>query len=122
MSMSEFPSLAAVLAEHYSSASKWCSHGRQLCRCGFDLCRPTQMNQSDHQAAVWRETCTITTVEQLAALPPETVIKTEGGSVACRHYDGVHGVVFGDDRPFAWTTSLASELPALLIWHPGWSL
>lgn len=67
----------------------------------------------EHQAATQ-----ITTAEQLAALPPESIIKTHGGTVACRHYDGVHGVVFGDDRPLAWPSALVSELPAVVLWHP----
>lgn len=94
----------------------------------FEVLRRTDPNHptygtpefADHQAAAWREACTVRTVEQLDALPPETVIKTEGGSIACRHYSGI-GVVFGDERPFPWTSSLATELPGVLLWHPDWS-
>ncbi|GJJ22311.1 hypothetical protein [Mycolicibacterium mageritense] len=59
----------------------------------------------------------IETLEQLDALPPETIVKTEGGTVACRFYDREHGVVFGDDRPFKWS-ALATELPAIVLWSP----
>lgn len=60
----------------------------------------------------------IKNAEQLMALPSTTVIKTEGGSIACRFHDGIHGVVFGDDRPFKWSC-LESELPGFLLWSPG---
>ena len=59
----------------------------------------------------------IETLEQLDALPPETIVKTEGGTVACRFYDREHGVVFCDDRPFKWS-ALATELPAIVLWSP----
>lgn len=66
-----------------------------------------------------REVCTIRTVEQLDALPPESIVKTSDRSIACRHYDRVHGVVFGDERPFEWSAKYLA-LPALLLWHPDW--
>ena len=50
-------------------------------------------------------------------LPPKTIVKTEGGTVACRFYDHEHGVVFCDDRPFKWS-ALATELPAIVLWSP----
>lgn len=66
-----------------------------------------------------REVVTVRSVEELDALPAEAIIKTEGGSVACRFYDGIHGVVFGDDRPFVWSR-LETELPGVILWHPDW--
>lgn len=66
-----------------------------------------------------RELLTVRSVEELDALPAEAIIKTEGGSVACRFYDGIHGVVFGDDRPFVWSR-LETELPGVILWHPDW--
>lgn len=60
----------------------------------------------------------IGSVDELGALPPESIVKTEDGTVACRFYDGVHGVLFGDDRPFKWSVL---QPPALLLWHPDWS-
>jgi hypothetical protein len=71
----------------------------------------------EDERAEWVKARTIETVEQLDALPPESIVKTEGGSVACRFYDRVHGVTFGDERPFVWTV-LATELPAVVLWHP----
>ncbi|WP_458317141.1 hypothetical protein [Mycolicibacterium brisbanense] len=60
----------------------------------------------------------IETREELDALPPETIVKTQGGTVACRFYDRIHGVVFGDERPFKWPDHLVSELPATVLWSP----
>lgn len=67
-----------------------------------------------------RALLSITTVDELVALPPESIVKTGGGTVACRFYDKIHGVLFGDERPFKWTI-LESELPAVLLWHPDWT-
>ncbi len=56
----------------------------------------------------------ITTAEERDALPAEVIVLDAQGTIACRHYSGL-GVVFGDDRPFTWT-SLA--LPLTVIWRP----
>lgn len=55
-----------------------------------------------HQAAVWREVCTVRTVEQLDALPDRAVLAVRVDRVLYRY------AVTGDD------------LPALLVWHPDW--
>ena len=126
MTAAEFPTLVQVLRQHRVKVS----HGRywvaQCSGCEWTIDAPvgfraTALDAHEaHQAAAWREACTLRTAEQLEALPPETVIKTEGGSIACRHYTGV-GVVFGDDRPFPWTSSLVTELPGVVMWHPNWA-
>lgn len=56
---------------------------------------------------------TITTDEELNALPRGTVVRSNEGSIACR-YDDVFGVVFGDDRPFAWSRL---DLPATVLYR-----
>ena len=112
-----FPTLAEVAAEHWVDYNIGACDG---CARRYTNIGTVNAEHGQHVAQVWREACTIRTVEQLDALPPETVIKTEGGSIACRHYTGI-GVVFGDERPFPWTSSLATELPGLLLWHPDWS-
>ena len=59
----------------------------------------------------------ITTAAELDALPPESIVKTHEKTVACRFYDRVHGVLFGDERPILWDRL---ALPATLLWHPDW--
>ena len=56
----------------------------------------------------------VKTEQALKALPVEVVVRSAAGTIACRA-DECNGVVFGDDRPFHWT-SLA--LPARVIWRP----
>lgn len=70
--------------------------------------------------AAEREACTIRTVDQLNALPPQSVIQSDRS-------------VTGDDNPWTWerfdegwfTTAFdptgVPDLPALLLWHPDWS-
>lgn len=43
---------------------------------------------------------TITTTDDLDALPAGTVVRSDTGTIACR-FDTDHGVVLGDDRPFS---------------------
>lgn len=58
---------------------------------------------------------TITTTDDLDALPAGTVVRSDTGTIACR-FDTDHGVVLGDDRPFSpWT---ALQLPATILWDP----
>ena len=126
----EFPTIAELVAKH---ADSW--HGEKrypvqgITQPGFQSCTCGQWMDDDpaaqfsrasfgtHLQAEWVQARTIETPEQLDALPPESIIKTQGGSVACRFYDRVHGVVFGDDRPFKWSC-LATELPGIVLWHP----
>ncbi|MCV7175101.1 hypothetical protein [Mycolicibacterium sphagni] len=107
--MNEFPSLTEVLTQHRP-------YGLD-CKCG----RPINSDKdwAQHVSDAWDKACTVTTATQLESLPPESIVKTDGGSIACRHYDRVHGVVFGDDRPFKWSV-LAAELPGYLMRHPDW--
>lgn len=121
--MTEFPSLAEVLARH-----QW--RGEILgCDCGWDW--PEQRTyfcgedariakaHIEHQAEMWRESCTIRTFEQLDALPALAVISS-------------NPEVTGDGNRWTWerfdegwfTTAFGPagypDLPALLIWHPSW--
>jgi len=58
---------------------------------------------------------TLTTREELDALPAGTVVRSASGTIACR-FDTDHGTVFGDERPFTPWTIL--QLPVTVIWHP----
>lgn len=121
----EHPTLAEVIEKHRWVSRSTTTRYVAACVCGWEkdivnTQRTGLQLHGEHVESVWRDACTITTVEQLDALPPESIVKSEGGSVACRFYDGIHGVTFGDERPFKWTV-LASELPAVVLWHPGWS-
>ncbi|ANW63982.1 hypothetical protein BCA37_10585 [Mycobacterium sp. djl-10] len=55
----------------------------------------------------------IETAEDLDRVSTGSVVRSKAGTIACR-FDALHGVVFGDDRPFQWR-KLA--LPAQLIWE-----
>ncbi|WP_280389281.1 hypothetical protein [Nocardia wallacei] len=56
---------------------------------------------------------TIQTTEEMAAVPPGTIVRAADGTVACRHPSGF-GVLFGHGTPFDW--SLLSP-PAVVLLH-----
>lgn len=70
---------------------------------------------------MWREACTITTVEQLDALPVGSI--TTDSDVIGGNYERVAT----EDGEEWWTDGMndpnhdARDLPTLLIWHPDWS-
>lgn len=53
----------------------------------------------------------ITTLTDLMGTPRGTVVRSAAGTIASR-FDDVHGVLFGDDRPFPWNYL---ELPAVVL-------
>lgn len=85
-------------------------------------------SQSQHQAEMWREACTVTTVEQLDALPDRTVILDADGAVLRRNpwlsdvpplwfpLDGYSGM----DRDLGLLAEDV-DLPARIIHHPDWT-
>jgi hypothetical protein len=102
--MSEFPSLAEILARH----ADWVSDGARLCSCFWtdqsENASSSRRLWSEHVEATWREACTISTVEQLHALPDRAVMAMRKGQV------------------FYVYAVTGNDLPALLIWHPDWSV
>ncbi|AQT78308.1 hypothetical protein B1R94_02245 [Mycolicibacterium litorale] len=70
--------------------------------------------------AAWRESMTITTVEQLDALPSGSVIRRGGFTpgVFERAEDCELWLEAGSDSPDYPGEHL---LPAILVWHPDWS-
>ena len=56
----------------------------------------------------------VETVQALKDLPVGVVVRSAAGTIACRA-DECNGVVFGDERPFPWTSLM---LPARVIWRP----
>ncbi len=101
----QFPSLADVLAQH-----RWYPQTNG-CFCGNPRYMPWA-DHFDHQAEIWREACTVTTVEQLDALPEDVVI-LDGCGAAGRKVRGVW-----------WWTGTADpfepDLPARVIHNPDW--
>ena len=65
-------------------------------------------------AAGYRKPRTITTVEELDALPVGSVAHSAAGTIASR-FDEHFGVVFGDERPFEWARL---RLPATILYTP----
>ncbi|RPA57284.1 hypothetical protein EF294_18615 [Gordonia oryzae] len=57
------------------------------------------------------------TINDPADVPERAIVLTQAdGSLVCR-FDHGHGVVFGDDRPFPWTSTYLRG-PLHLDWHP----
>lgn len=104
--MPEIPTLAQVLAGHSwypQTHSCLCEHPRYM----------VWTDHSDHQAAAWRSACTIETVDQLKACPRGSVVM-DANEKPFRRWPAE-----GDQD---YWTSGEIALPALLVWHPGWSV
>lgn len=56
----------------------------------------------------------VETEQALKDLPVGVVVRSAAGTIACRA-DESAGVVFGEERPFPWTSLM---LPARVIWRP----
>ncbi|MFV8169877.1 hypothetical protein [Mycolicibacterium peregrinum] len=139
--MSEFPTLAEVVARH---ADTW--HGekryymQRITQPGFRSCTCGQWIDEDpaaqfsrksftvHVREAWADACTITTVEQLDALPMGAVIRTTEDRVALKSGES-WGNASGyrswwsaaDGEEFDCSSDELDDLPALLLWHPEWS-
>lgn len=55
----------------------------------------------------------IETEAERDALPRGCIVRSAGGTIACR-YDATRGVVFGDERPFPWSSL---QLPLTVIYQ-----
>ena len=75
---------------------------------------PRSVNRARRVVSAYRAALRVTTRDELDALPAGSVVQSDAGTIACR-FDGVYGVVFGDDRPFLWD---ALALPALVLHIP----
>ncbi|MEU9805456.1 hypothetical protein [Mycobacterium sp. NPDC050853] len=89
------PRLREVLTEHALGQYSW---GPEDCTYPCEW-QGAIDDHPAHQAAMWRETCTIRTVEQLNALPGNAVVRGTDGYIVERQY---------------------VRLPAVLLWHPEW--
>lgn len=76
----QFPTLAEVVADHFR-CDEW---GGPSWDCGADPhCDgggTSYVDYAEHVQDVWRDACTITTVEQLDALPIGSVVRSLGGT------------------------------------------
>ena len=109
------PTLAQVVEQHVYSPNAY------LCSCSRDDDDAPTISFAEwaiHVEAVWRETCTITTVEQLLAVPVGCVIRTStGGSL--EKFSDTHWYPPGGSRALP-ANRWRGVLPARLIWHPDW--
>lgn len=117
-----WPPLEDVIDKHLNlsglRSNAWeCSCGAAAYWAGDSPYDGGEVSHADHQAAVWREVCTIRLVEELGGLPVGSVVRHVNGDVSVkmrgRHMDSWQSV--GDDDAEG-----GAELPALLVWHPGW--
>lgn len=119
--MTEFPSLASVIATHRWTRTK--PFVVECTGCDWSADLKTTVKSSvelvaEHVERVWLETRTITTLEQLDALPEQTVIRNV-----------MFGVVFEcvveNDGTYLWQgihgePRTSVSLPALVLHHPSW--
>ncbi|MDG5773908.1 hypothetical protein [Mycolicibacterium fortuitum] len=108
--MSEFPTLAEVVVLHPVRLG----NGVLVCGCTKTFpCNHTLWGE--HVQEVWREACTITTFDDLYALPVGCIVRFSSGTTDEREKTGwcwgptEHEFAFADGEN------------ALVIWHPDWS-
>lgn len=110
--MSDYPSLAEVVDETCDTQSPFRYRGGYGLR---DLGKNVEL--------AWREACTIRSVEQLDALPAQSVIRDDigdrDGYVYEKSPDGEGDVPWWHDGDPTNVDEI--DLPALLIFHPDWS-
>lgn len=124
-------SIAVVLDDHLNLGGR---HTWE-CSCSVSAQDERDRTHAEHQAEVWREACTIRTVEQLDTLNrcadslTGPLIKSNGVQINDdTGTTGLGGVLEGNGDG-TWNdydggrdlTSDQVALPALLLWHPGWS-
>lgn len=115
--MIEFPTLAEVVAKH---ADFWIGGERphRSCTCGWTDYGPhAQVSReqfAEHLSEMWREACTVTTVDQLDALPNQSIVLFPDGDPDSK-WEGQWG----------WSRGTLEEIlrvdAVLLLWHPEWS-
>lgn len=116
---SAWPRLQDVLAAHPPNRS---SYG-QLAAC--EGCNWSSeagdwwVTHAAHQAEVWRAACTISTADQLDALPEHSVVRDADGDLMTKGFGDGTWFAMGIDERF-YTGDVAA--PALLVWHPDWSV
>ncbi len=119
--MTDFPSLASVIATH-----RWYRTEPKRVRCtGCDWTaeltdggKSSTVLVSEHVEQVWLEARTITTIEQLDALPEQTVIVNLMFSVVFEREAENDGTMLWASIHGEPRTSVS--LPALLLHHPEW--
>lgn len=113
MAMSEFPSLATVIDKHTPHGSE------PRIRCWCDDQFNSFRQHAEHAAEMWREACTITTVEQLIYLPAGSVISTRSRGSLEKFADGRW--YRPGWRDSVLLTQVVRDFPIVLIWSPEWS-
>jgi hypothetical protein len=115
--MSDFPSLAEVMKAMPNpiAADEFEPGYWRSCATWDDIVREVEK--------VWRDACTITTAEQLDALPDRSIVRAGTNGHAYEKsmlftLTGRRWMEAGNGSP---ERSDAIGLPALLIWHPGWT-
>jgi len=123
----QFPSHAQVLAQHLRyqdrpDRGEW----RVFCSCESRkwFTEPIEVVNDEtyiaHVERVWREACTVKTVEQLDALPVGTVLREDyDGTIWTLHDGGKHIEAYRECDYLPLLTS-AINLPARVIHHPYW--
>jgi hypothetical protein len=101
----------AVIAEARAAAER--SLGKSVWRTLDAVIIALRRTPADSLAALLPRI--ISTIDELVALPPLSVIHTAGGTIACRHHAEIY-TLFGDERGhYPWS---ALRLPATVLHEP----
>ena len=118
----QFPSHSDVLAQHLRyhdrpDRGEW----RVFCSCESRkwFTEPIEVVNDEtyiaHVERVWREACTVKTVEQLDALPVGCVVRDQRGLL----WETDHGHMYAASYAVPMCIK-AVALPAVIVWHPEW--
>lgn len=122
----EHPALAEIVFDHGFNGS---GHNGQ-CDCGDTTTGPSEPDwypydmgcHSRHVEKVWREACTIRTVEQLDALPRDAVVVDAVGIPRTKRHGNSHmpgGWTHAGNSPLT-SRELADGRDMWIAFHPGW--
>lgn len=114
----EYPTLSEVLDKHKIQTLWYGQHdGWWECTCqGGEFAIAWT---PDHVDVEWREACTIRTAEQVLNLPAGVVLHSNSDGAIELFSDG-HWYLPGRRDSISFRRVL-ENLPAQLIWHPGWA-
>ena len=112
-------SLLDVLKDHTVDRDSYSNLA--ACSCGWqETGGPWWLTHPQHQTAAWVEASTISTLEQLDALPADTVIRWDRGRGVASQVLQRGTADWLEPGSDSTEPHGAHLLPAQLLWHPAW--
>lgn len=118
----QFPTLAQVLTLHRLQSTE--INGRELFRCSClqNVVSTGTADYDMHVEQMRRQACTIRTIDQLDALPLDTVVVDAAGIPRTKRHRNSHmagGWTHAGNSPLT-SAELADGRDMVVVWHPDW--